>query len=94
MKGNKSMSIGQIVKETRELKGWSREQLAKKIGITPLYLGHIERNDLVRISERLIKEFKKNLGQSATPIAVMSDHHNELVRLWKSRIERKKKRVH
>lgn len=43
-----SMSIGENVKRLREARGWSQEELARKIGITQAAVGKIERNEIAR----------------------------------------------
>lgn len=56
------MSIGNTIRMAREKKGLTREQIAKKLKITPGYFGHIERDAPVPISERLVLALKKFLG--------------------------------
>lgn len=50
-----------------------REQLAKKMGITAGYLGHVERDWLVHISPAMVKNIKTILGVNVYP---MVDQHN------------------
>ncbi len=37
--------LGQNIRESRALKGWSQEELSELANITPSHLGHIERGD-------------------------------------------------
>lgn len=76
-------TIGNLIKEAREKKKMDREELAKKIKISTSYLGHIERDDLVRVSMELAKALQKALKVNVAPLI---DQHNvhvmRQVRQW------------
>lgn len=82
-------SIGDTIIKKREAKGLSREELAKKIKITPGYLGHVERNDLVQISPRLVAELKAAFDGSLRIGQGAINHHNEAVRKWKRKLAKR-----
>ncbi len=48
-------SIGRKIKEKRVAKSWSQEILAEKVGITPVYLGMIERGEKTPKLETFIR---------------------------------------
>lgn len=50
-----SKSIGRRIKEKRVSKSWSQETLAEKVGITPVYLGMIERGEKTPKMETFVK---------------------------------------
>lgn len=76
-------TVGNIIRSTREKSEMTREQLAKKLKITPVYLGHIERDDPVRISPRIVIALKKNLGRKISEIDGLVPGHNYFVNLWR-----------
>ncbi len=78
---------GKTIRTAREAKGMTTEQLAKKIGISPGYLGHLERDSHVHLSERLVAALKKALGIRLTAKAVTK--HNDFARNWNKRNSKK-----
>lgn len=58
----KKNGIGDIIRAKREQMNITRDQLARRIKITPEYLGHIERGAPAYISPRLQWEFKRVIG--------------------------------
>lgn len=66
-KKQKGKSLGELVRAKREALGLSREQLAKKVKVTPVYIGHIERDAPVHFSERLETEIGKVLKLKLSP---------------------------
>lgn len=64
-------SIGQIIRDARESQDMTREQLAKKLKITPGYLGHIERDDAVHVSDRIYAAVKKMFGSKVSGFTSM-----------------------
>ena len=57
-----SKSMGSLIRKARQRKGLSREQLAVKLRITGGYVGHLERDDDVRMSERVADQLRKAIG--------------------------------
>lgn len=55
----RKQTAGQIIRRAREARNLTRPQLAKVVGITPEYLGHLERDGHVYLSEGLVQRFKK-----------------------------------
>ena len=82
-------TIGKIIREKREINGLSRKQLARKIKITEGYLGHIERDGNVRISERLEHEFKRTIGLNGFHSLIVKA--NKLTKKWRSEYLKSKK---
>ena len=74
-------TIGEIIRAKRESKGMSREQLARKIQISPGYLAHIENDNHVPISSRLEFEFKKKLGLTNAH-APLVEKQNKFAAKW------------
>lgn len=83
-------SLGQVVRDAREAKfselkytGPMRKALAKKLRISPEYLGHIERDSHVRVSPRVIDALRKVLGKSVSSITeAMVERHNKRSAQW------------
>ncbi len=73
-------SIGATIRKARETKKLTREQLAKKLKITEGYLGHIERDAPVRLSERVVKGISKSLSLKLPTIGV--NRHNDKSTRW------------
>ena len=73
-------TIGKIIRAKREKLGLSRIELAGRIKVTPGYLGHLERDDLVHLSEHLEKKIEKVLKVIINETIV--DKHNEKAREW------------
>lgn len=46
--------IGMRIRQTRKLKGWSQDALAKKCGISMSFLGHIERGTRIMSLETFV----------------------------------------
>jgi len=47
--------LGRRIREQRQLKGFSQDDLAKKIGVGSLHLGHIERGNKTPSMETFVK---------------------------------------
>lgn len=76
-------TLGQIVRTARENSDLTREQLAKKLKITPEYLGHIERDACVSVSDRVLGGLRKVLKSSVRPITMnMIEKHNKKTSAW------------
>jgi transcriptional regulator with XRE-family HTH domain len=70
---------GQQIRAARERKGLERPQLARKLGITPGYLAHLENDHPVRLSERL----RGKLGRVGIRIpACRAEAHNTIASAW------------
>lgn len=77
-------TVGQIIKEKREAKGWSQNQLAKKIGVTHVTIGHWEKTqrfpnaislmDLADVFECTIDEL---CGRDPTKITVKESKYEK-----------------
>ena len=74
---------GKTIRTAREAKGMTTEQLAKKIGISPGYLGHLERDSHVHLSDRVAAAVKKILGVRLVAAAVKK--HNDFARKWNTK---------
>lgn len=83
-------TIGKIIRTTREERELTRAQLAKKLAITPVYLGHLERDDPVRLSPRIVLCLKKHLGKKIGKIESLVDGHNYFVNMWRRQNTKKK----
>lgn len=71
------------VREARETLLMSKEQLAKKLKISPPYLGGIEGGSLAHgISPRVETAIQKLLGDAALPVALVKEH-NDKVRAYR-----------
>jgi transcriptional regulator with XRE-family HTH domain len=55
-------TIGSILRAKRAKLKLTREQVAKRIKITPGYLGHLENDSHVRFSDELYKRLQKAIG--------------------------------
>jgi len=73
-------SIGKKVRTARESKHLTRDQLAAKLELSAGYLGHIERDAPVHISDRIVHAIKKVLGISIKPVAIQK--HNKKSKSW------------
>lgn len=82
-------TIGTIVKAARVLMELSREELARKVNVTSEYIGHIERDDPVRVSERLATALEKEL-KANNRIIVLIDEHNVQVNNWRRLVSRRR----
>lgn len=71
---------GKMIRTAREAKGMTTEQLAKKLDISPGYLGHLERDSHVHLSERVATALKKVLGIRLVTAAVKK--HNQWALNW------------
>lgn len=76
-------TVGSLIVSLREAEGTSREALAKKLKITPAYMGHIERDEPVRISPRIVESLKRFYGRKVDLMANMIEGHNYYVRMWR-----------
>ena len=77
-----SKSIGTMIETKREAKKQSREQLAKKLKITPGYLGQLENDSAsVYLSDRVCTALEKSLSIKIPAKSVES--HNDKVRKGK-----------
>ena len=74
------MSIGKLIRTAREAKELTREQLAKRLALSATYVGHIERDDMVPVSERVAVAVKKVLGVSVAEAA--RQRHNKKASAW------------
>lgn len=65
MKNKILRQFGNKVKQLREKKGWSQEELARRVGLHRTYIGSIERSErnisLINI-EKIAKAFKVNIS--------------------------------
>ncbi len=75
-------SIGEVVKNKRISKKMTKSQLAKKLKLSLSYIGHIERNSPVRLSERIRVNLKYALGLSI-PKEEFDKHNNKAVKVLK-----------
>lgn len=62
-----SKSVGSLIRAARDHLKLTREQAAKQVGISPAYIGHLER-DAAWVSEALIGKLAKGLKISATAL--------------------------
>ena len=46
--------MGMRIRQVRKTKGWSQEELAKKVGISMSFMGHIERGSRFRENSYMI----------------------------------------
>lgn len=76
----KRITIGSIIIKARENKKITRAQLAKKLKISDFYIGHLERNDPVTLSDSMIDRLKKVLGPRLGALKKLQDRHNARVR--------------
>lgn len=78
-------TVGTCVRECREQKEMTRDQLAKRLKISKGYLSNIENDVPVSVSPRLIAGLKKtfNLGQSfMVNLEHITEKHNAKSRKW------------
>jgi len=69
MKNRKNMKIGSTVRKLRKSRGWTQEKLAKKAGITIVYLSEIENNKTPQVSLMVAKELARALRVPVSVIA-------------------------
>lgn len=95
---NALKQLGPILKSTRKEKGYSREKLAERIGITPRYLTAIE-NEERKPSCEIFYAIIYSLGVSADRFLFPenlnnSDEAEEIKNLYMQCSERDKKIIH
>lgn len=62
----KTKSIGEAVKSKRVAAKMTREDLAKELKISTSYVGHVERNSPVRLSDYLVYKIRRKFGNIFT----------------------------
>lgn len=72
-------TLGTALRNQREKKTLSREQVARKLKITPGYLGHLETDNYVHVSERLKIAFHKMFGIPKKQIDELAEKANKRV---------------
>lgn len=55
-------TIGNLIRRAREKKGLTREEAAKKIGISPRYFGFLEGDRYAHISPKTLKSMQHKIG--------------------------------
>lgn len=83
-------TIGQIITTEREKRSLSRTELAKKIDLSPGYLGHLERDGMVPLSEGLRERIQKSLSITI-PATIVKTHNERAARWYKNYISKRKK---
>lgn len=71
---------GKLIRKARESRNLTRPQLAKSLGITPGYLGHLERDSHVHLSQALVGRIKLRLRVAIPTSAV--ERNNAAARRW------------
>ena len=79
-----SILIGEKIRECRNALNLTQQQLAEKVGITPRYLGDIERGSKVPKLETFIKLLN---GLNASADYVLMDNLNSTYKLKASMLE-------
>lgn len=76
------MTIGKTIRKARESRNITREQLAKRLKISPSYLAQLECDSHSRhVSERVEAALKRILKTGA-PSHKLVESHNAKVRAW------------
>ncbi|MDE7311278.1 MAG: helix-turn-helix domain-containing protein [Eubacterium sp.] len=74
--------MGMRIRQLRKVKGWSQDALAKKVGISMSFLGHIERGSRVMSIETFVG-ICKALGVGADELLWGVAHPSEsLLEIW------------
>ncbi len=68
-------SVGSIVRNAREKKSLTRDRAARLLKLSAGYLGQIERDAPIPISERIVEAIAKKLGPRLKP--EMVERHNK-----------------
>lgn len=79
------LTIGPIIRLARVKANLTTEQAAKKLGISTHYVGHLERSDLVHLSDDLVDRLAKQLRAPRGILSELQEPHNRRVRLWKKK---------
>lgn len=74
------LTIGMILRSTREEMLLSREQAAKRLKISAGYLGHLERDSHVPLSIGLISRFSREYGPGMRMLEKLVLEHNKKVK--------------
>lgn len=82
-------TLGTLVRHKRMHKGITRIQLAKKLQISVGYLGHIETDNHVRVSPRIVK-LLNSIFETRLP-KYLIDAHNEMALKWNREWNQSKK---
>ena len=64
---NISKSVGLKIRNLREKKGWSQEELAHEAGLHRAYIGHIERGEK-NIGIQNLEKIAKTLGTTCAKL--------------------------
>ena len=78
----KRRPLGDKFRIAREERGWSRQQLAERLHISAGYVGHLERETPVPLSDALIDRICNELGLSiGSPVLrLLIDKHCQTAR--------------
>lgn len=80
--------IGTLIRDAREKQNLTRERAARRIGISPGYLGHLERDAPVRLSDKLVQKLILKL-RVPRRILALQPAHNRRSSLWYARYRAK-----
>lgn len=74
--------LGNTIRNARERRGWDRNTLAKKVNISPGYIGHLEYETPVPLSEQLFRRLCKTLGLRPNRLARLVEIQNRRARQY------------
>lgn len=80
MKSSKRLSVGQRIRSARGRRDLTRAEAAEKLGISAGYLGHLENDNHVHLSEAVLGKIRTSL--QATIPAPEVESHNDAAREW------------
>lgn len=81
-------TIGQVIKTARAESDMSREKLAAKLKISAGYLGHLECDNHVRLSDRVTKALRKFLKLKSTQLTdrLVETHNKKSAKYRRDRL--------
>lgn len=77
-----NVTLGFLIRNYREDKNLTRPQLAKRLSISPAYLGHLENDVAMPLSPRLFDLFNNKLGLYL-PRKLVESHNVKAKRIHK-----------
>ena len=79
----KRITAGLMIREARQTQNISREQLARKVAVSPAYIRNLEYNSKIALSDRLVNGLLAHLKLPRVKFQKLVQRHRKQVRAAK-----------